>query len=176
MIQECPIQVISPKGFIAKTAVGDIHAEKVILATNGYTQGKGVFNWLSRRVFPVPSYIIATETLPPELIAELAPGRNMMVETRARYSYWRISPDGSRIILGGRASLQKIDLATAATRLKSNLNNIWPQLEPYKVSHVWRGNTGFNFNHCANVGVCKMVCTMPWVTVAVALYYRLIWE
>ena len=167
VIQNCPVNEINPiaksvsggvgssesTGFLAKTATEDIQADKVILATNGYTQGKGVFNWLSRRVFPIPSYIIATEPLPADLIAEMAPGRNMMVETRARHTYWRISPDGSRIILGGRASMQNIDLKTAATRLKRNLLQIWPQLEPYKISHVWKGNTGFTFNQSANIGV-----------------------
>lgn len=171
VIQQCPVQTIEPlaksgnidraatqqgttnSGFSAKTAGGDIQADKVIIATNGYTQGRGIFNWLSRRVFPVPSYLIATEPLTPELIDELAPGRRMMVETRARYSYWRVSPDGSRIIFGGRASLRNIDLNVAAARLKNTMLSIWPQLQPYQISHVWTGNTGFTFNHCANVGV-----------------------
>lgn len=155
VIQKCPIGIIEKmKGaYIAKWSGGDICADKVILATNGYTQGGGVLRWLSRRVFPVPSYLIATEPLPESLINELAPGRRMMVETRARHSYWRISPDGTRIIWGGRASIRQIDIHWAATRLRRTMTEIWPQLSGAKITHAWSGNTGFSFNHCPKVGV-----------------------
>ncbi|MEQ9386814.1 NAD(P)/FAD-dependent oxidoreductase, partial [Marinovum algicola] len=76
-------------GFVAYTPKGRIRAEKVLLATNGYTTPN--FRWHVARVFPLPSYLIATEELPANLIGHLAPGRRMMVETRARHSYFRIS-------------------------------------------------------------------------------------
>lgn len=155
VVQNCPIgDVIKTSGaYEASWNGGVIQADKVILATNGYTQGKGIFNWVSRRVFPVPSYLIATEQLPAEMINELAPAGRMMVETRARHSYWRISPDGTRVIWGGRASICQIDIHKAARRLRQTMTQIWPQLKDVKITHAWSGNTGFSFNHSPKVGV-----------------------
>lgn len=39
------------------------------------------------------------------LLLSLAPGKRMMVKTRACHSYFTISPDGTRIIFGGTASM-----------------------------------------------------------------------
>nr|MDJ0640924.1 FAD-dependent oxidoreductase [Paracoccaceae bacterium] len=108
--------------------------------------------WHHRRVFPLPSYLIATEPLSPDLIARLAPGRRMMVETRARHSYFRISPDGSRILFGGRAAMVNIGLAKAARRLRQTLGEIWPELRDVKLTHAWTGNTGYSFGHMPHVG------------------------
>ena len=136
--------------FIARTDGGDIRAAKVVLCTNGYTTG--AFRWHVARVFALPSYIIATQELPAEQIARLAPGRRMMVETRARHSYFRISPDGRRILFGGRASMAGVPIEEAARRQRETMCGIWPELENVRLSHVWTGNTGFSFGHMPHVG------------------------
>lgn len=134
----------------ATTTHGLISANKVVLATNGYTGAP--FPWIAARVFPVPSYLIATEQMSPNQIGELAPGGRMMVETRAFHSYFRPSPDGTRIIFGGRAALVEINLSKAAHRLHDKLSAIWPQLQDVTLSHVWTGNTGYTFGHMPHVG------------------------
>lgn len=148
----CPAMRITrvKSGHRVTTLRGVIEAEKIILATNGYTGAP--FPWHNARVFPVPSYLIATEPLAPDLIAELAPGRRMMVETRALHSYFRISPDGTRILFGGRAALVDIGLRKAARRLRATMSEIWPQLGEVRLSHAWTGNTGYTFRHMPHVG------------------------
>ncbi|NNE79922.1 MAG: FAD-binding oxidoreductase [Silicimonas sp.] len=133
-----------------RTPKGEVRADKVVLATNGYTTRP--FSWFMARVFPVPSFLIATEPLSPNLIGEIAPGCRMMVETRARRSYFRISPDGSRIIFGGRAALVDIAPARAARWLRDTMCQIWPTLEGTRLSHVWSGYTGFSFGQMPVVG------------------------
>ena len=149
----CPATAVERDGaaFMVKTPSGQVRADKVLLATNGYTHGP--FRWFQKRVFPLPSYLIATEELPPNLIGHIAPGRRMMVETRARHSYFRVSPDGKRILYGGRASMRDIPLKTAATRLHQTMCQVWPELNDVKVTHAWTGNTGYSFNHMPSVGV-----------------------
>lgn len=137
-------------GFLAQTAKGPVRAGKVVLATNGYTTA--AFRWHMARVFPLPSYIIATQELPANLLGHLAPGRRMMVETRARHSYFRLSPDGRRVLFGGRASMVHLDLGEAARRLRATMCEIWPELEDASLSHVWTGNTGYSFGHMPHVG------------------------
>jgi glycine/D-amino acid oxidase-like deaminating enzyme len=136
--------------FTAQTPKGRITADKVLLATNGYTTAP--FKWQTQRIFPLPSYIIATEELPANLIDHLAPGRRMMVETRARHSYFRLSPDGTRILFGGRASMVNIDLKTAGARQHATMCEVWPELRDIRLSHSWVGNTGYSFTHMPHVG------------------------
>lgn len=153
IVQRCPIDsVVHANGkHLATSRDGkQMRADKVILATNGYTSGK--FGWFTRRVFPLPSYLIATEPLSRNLVDYLAPGKRMMVETRARHSYFRVSPDGSRFIFGGRASMQSIPLERAAQRLKNTMCQVWPELSDVKLTHCWSGNTGYTFNHMPHVG------------------------
>jgi len=153
LIQRCPLEQVSKQHshYVALARNGkQIQADKVVMATNGYTQGK--FDWFARRVFPLPSYLIATEPLSNNLISSLAPGRRMMVETRARHSYFRISPDGSRIIFGGRASMTPIQPMLAANRLRQSLIQIWPELDRVKLTHCWSGFTGYSFTHMPQVG------------------------
>lgn len=137
--------------FSIATSYGPIKAGQVVLATNGYTPHW--LNWFSRRVFPLPSYIIATEPLPKDLLAQIAPAGRMMVETRARQSYFRISPDGTRVLYGGRAAIVDIPLKRAARQLRGFMAEVWPHLADVKLSHVWTGNTGYSFTHVPQVGV-----------------------
>ncbi|MFX0544995.1 NAD(P)/FAD-dependent oxidoreductase [Roseovarius sp. S1116L3] len=152
VIAHCPVTALERTGatFAATTPKGRIAAEKVLLATNGYTAKP--FKWHASRVFALPSYIIATEPLAANLIGHLAPGRRMMVETRARHSYFRISPDGTRILYGGRASMVNVAPDVAARRLRATMCEIWPELKGTKVSHSWSGNTGYSFTHMPHVG------------------------
>jgi glycine/D-amino acid oxidase-like deaminating enzyme len=152
VVQTCPVLGIerTPGGFQARTKGGPIRAEKVILATNGYTRKP--FRWLARRVFPLPSFIIATEPLDPARLHQLAPGNRMMVEARVKHSYYRISPDGTRIVFGGRAGMVPYGPDFAAKRLRATMLNVWPSLSDVKISHSWRGYTGFTFEQMPHVG------------------------
>ncbi len=133
-----------------RTDLGEIKPKKIILATNGYSSD--IFRWFQKRVFPLPSYLIATEKLPVDMIRKLAPGGRMMVETRARRSYYRASPDGKRILFGGRASMRDIPLEKAADRLHQTMTEIWPSMADVSATHVWTGNTGYAFGEMPAVG------------------------
>ena len=139
--------------FVVKTNKGIIKSDKIILATNGYT--KKPFSWLSKRVFPIPSFMIATEVLDKSLIKRIAPGRRMMVETGSKHCYYRISPDGLRILFGGRAGMIPLGPKLAAKRLKKFMVTIWPELHNVNITHSWQGNTGFSFEQIPHVGKHK---------------------
>ncbi len=154
VIQSWPVYDISQTsdGFTITSEAGHtIRASRVLVATNGYTSGK--LDWFKRRVYPFPSFLVATEPLSKAQLKKLAPGRRMMVETRAQHSYFRLSPDGTRIVFGGRASMRPIPLKTAARRLHRNMCSVWPEMQDIKLTHVWSGNTGFSFAQMPHVGV-----------------------
>lgn len=152
VVRDCPAEqaIRAGAGFAVGTGRGTVTAGKVLLATNGYT--RGAFGWLRRRVFPLPSFLVATEPLPPGLAARLAPGGRMMVETRARHCYYRLSPDGTRILFGGRAAMVPIAPEPAARRLHAMMTGIWPELAGVRLTHSWSGFTGYSFAHLPNVG------------------------
>lgn len=152
LVRDFPVSAIRREAgrFVAASGSSTVLADRIIVATNGYT--RGLSSWLRRRVFPLPSFIIATEPIPAETLSRLAPGRRMMVETRAQHSYFRISPDGGRIVFGGRAAMQPISPERAAKRLFETMTDIWPELKETRLTHSWSGFTGYSFSHMPAVG------------------------
>ena len=150
---QTPVQAINQygNGFTAITSKGDIQAKKVIITANGYLQGK--FSWLAKRVFPLPSFIAVTAPRPPEFWQQLFPRQRMVVETRAKHCYYRLTPDGTRLLLGARASLRPINLTLAAKRLHTCIADIFPSLSDLSIDYCWTGNTGYTFSHLPNIGV-----------------------
>jgi glycine/D-amino acid oxidase-like deaminating enzyme len=138
-------------GFRLQTARGDLRAEQVLVATNGYTGG--VTPDLRRRVIPVSSYIVATEELPLEVTAELSPRGRMFVDRNRLLSYFRLSPDRRRVVFGGRVSLREVDERSSAKVLHRRMCRIWPQLDGVRVTHSWKGNVAFTFDRLPHMGV-----------------------
>ena len=131
-------------GFTLATARGSIKVGACIVATNGYTDR--VSGWLRRRVIPIPSQIIATDTLDPDLMNRLMPRRRMVGDTRNLYNYYRPSPDGTRIIFGGRRGADTHDDMRKCMHLYHNLVEIFPDLEGVRLTHSWWGYTGYTFD------------------------------
>src|SRR3954454_20231235 len=129
-------------GFRVVTAAGSVQARQVLVCTNGYTDGAVPF--LRRRLVPVRSRIIATEELAPEVMARLMPKLMMMVENRQVGFYYRPSPDGKRILLGGRDSSRTGDPAPPKLFLRKGLVKLFPELENVRLSHSWFGNVAMN--------------------------------
>ncbi len=138
-------------GFALETARGPVRAAEVIIATNGYTGP--LTPGLQRRVVPVSSYIIATEELPLELTRRLSPNGRMFVDGRRLLSYFRLSPDGRRVLFGGRVSLADVDERQSAEGLYRRLLQVWPELAGRRVSHSWKGALAFTFDRLPHMGV-----------------------
>ena len=146
------VKKIYPKGS-QKLIIMDeneIVSKKVLLATNGYTTSN--FNYIRNRILPVPSFIISTEPLSKTEIENLAPGKHMMVEARSRACYFRISPDGTRLLFGGRAALHMINNKKASGILRNLMVDVFPVLQDIKITHCWSGWTGFTFSKLPHVG------------------------
>src|SRR3954470_14729890 len=129
-------------GFEVKTARGTVRSRDVIVGVNGYADASD--RWLRRRLVPVRSRIIATEPLSPNLMGELMPRRMMCGETRKLHYYYRPSPDGDRILFGGRDGTITGDPDWPSESLRRALVDIFPVLEQTKISHSWFGNVAMN--------------------------------
>ncbi|MDO6409493.1 NAD(P)/FAD-dependent oxidoreductase [Pantoea phytobeneficialis] len=133
------------------TERGTLRARQVIFLTNGYTDAQASPN-LAKRIVPVKSYQIATEPLPPELMAKLIPGGRMITDSRRDLIYTRPSPDGTRLLFGSRPGIMDCDDKTAAIRIRQRMLAIWPELAPYRISHAWSGYVGMTWDKTAYAG------------------------
>ena len=143
-------------GFRIATNRGELRADAVLVATNGYSRGadgQSAMPWLARRMIPVASYIIATEELPAETMDRLFPGRRMISDTKRVLNYFRPAPYGNRILWGGRARFGPNAPEAAAPRLHSFMTAVFPELSKVKITHAWTGNVAFTFDFLPHIGV-----------------------
>ena len=139
-------------GFAVATPRGTIAARDVIVATNGYTGS--VTPALRRRLVPVGSFMIATEPLAPAIMARLMPKGRILTDSKRMLYYFRPSPDGARILFGGRASFrQDNDLRVTGAMLHRFMVGVYPELVDLRVTHSWTGNVAFTFDRLPHAGV-----------------------
>jgi glycine/D-amino acid oxidase-like deaminating enzyme len=138
-------------GIALHTARGCVRAAHVLIATNGYTGA--LTPELRRRIVPVSSYIIATEALPRDLPTRLSPRGRTFVDANRLISYFRLSPDGRRMLFGGRLHLRDVDERTAAQGLYRRMVRVWPELAAFRVTHAWKGYVGFTFDRLPHMGM-----------------------
>jgi len=142
-------QSSSKPGFIVKTTTGFITSGHVIAATNGYTD-KGL-PWLRRRLIPIVSEMIATVEIGENMVKNLMPKSNMFGEALELGFYYRVSPDGKRILLGGRRLSRKPTISRG--RLKEGLSEILPQLKETPIENHWFGFVAFPFDQLPKLSV-----------------------
>ena len=137
-------------GWQVDTSRGEVAAGDVVIATNGYT---GTLTpALRRRIVPIASHIIATEELPPDLASSLIPKGRTLSDTRRVLCYYRMSPDGRRMVFGGRARFTQVEAAISAPILHRYMTARFPQLRGAKVTHAWTGNTAFTLDALPHMG------------------------
>jgi glycine/D-amino acid oxidase-like deaminating enzyme len=137
-------------GWNVETPRSSILAGDVIIATNGYTGG--ITPQFKRRLVPVGSYIIATEELSAGLAASLSPRNRAISDTRRVLTYYRLSPDGRRMIFGGRAKFGHTDPVETAPILYQFMTDRFPQLKSAKITHAWTGNVAFTLDELPHMG------------------------
>jgi len=142
-------------GFRIATDKGDMAADAVLVATNGYSlDPRGTASpWLARRLVPLNSYIIATEELPQETMDRLFPGRRMISDSKRVLNYFRPSPDGKRVLWGGRASFRKATPQQSAPTLHAAMVETFPELKDIRITHAWTGAVAFTFDGLPHIGV-----------------------
>jgi glycine/D-amino acid oxidase-like deaminating enzyme len=137
-------------GFTLATSRGSLRAREVVAATNGET-GR-ITPSLARRVVPVPSFLIATEPIGERRVRSLIPNGRMVVEMGPKHRFLRPSPDGARMIIGGRAAVHPIPLEQSGAWLLKELRSIFPSLADVGVTHAWTGNVAMTRSDLPGIG------------------------
>lgn len=153
VVERCPAVAVERQGagFLVTTPRGRVAARDVVVATNGYT-GR-LTPWLRRRVIPIGSYMIATEPMPPETMLTVIPRGRVVSDTRKVVYYYRLSPDGRRMLFGGRVSHAETDPRVSAPPLHAEMARLFPQLGRARISHSWMGFVAYTFDTLAHCGI-----------------------
>jgi glycine/D-amino acid oxidase-like deaminating enzyme len=142
---------VTAGGYSLDTARGPIRSREVVLATNAATD-RSPSRWLGRRILPVGSYIIATEPLERDVAASLIPRGRMCFDSRNFLSYWRLSPDGRRLLFGGRTSFAPTTVEQARDRLYALMTAVHPQLSGVAVDRAWGGEVALTYDRMPHLG------------------------
>jgi glycine/D-amino acid oxidase-like deaminating enzyme len=139
------------QGYELETSRGALRCAEVVVATNGTTDRRLV-PWLGRRVLPIGSYMIATEPLEAELTASVNPRGRMFFDTKNLLHYWRLSPDGARLLFGGRTSLAPTTVEESRDLLYAAMVELHPQLRGVRVDRAWGGQVALTADRFPHVG------------------------
>lgn len=128
----------------------EIHTDKILLGVNGYVGPETP--WLRKRSIPIQSYMIATEEMPFDLLEKLIPNNRSIVDTKRVLYYFRRSPDGKRILFGGRARFRNSTAEQGAEGLRAFMEHTFPETRGVALSHAWLGNVSFALDFCTHGG------------------------
>ncbi|AGF74104.1 oxidoreductase [Bartonella australis AUST/NH1] len=114
------------------TAKGDIAAENVLLATNGYNLGLQRF--VKKNIIPIRSYIGATAPLPKD--SSILPGGEAVDDSRFMVRYFRKSIDNC-LLFGGVESYDNRHPVNLDARIRQQIVEIYPHLRSINLTHSW---------------------------------------
>ena len=134
---------------VVKTADGEVRCKTLVLCGNAYL-GK-VVRPLTPRVMPVSTQIIATEPLAEDLAQELLPTDLCVEDVRYVLDYYRLSAD-NRLLFGGGTVYGGTDPSDIVTRLRPNMEKIFPQMKGVRIDHAWSGNFALSFSRVPQMG------------------------
>lgn len=137
-----PVAAIRRKGagYILGTPGGELRAQNVIVATNGYSS-EDIPGWLAGRYIPAQSTVLVTRPLTDaELEAQGWTSDQMAYDTRALLHYFRLMPD-RRFLFGMRGGLMSSPRAerAARARLRRDFDRMFPAWCAVAADHMWSG-------------------------------------
>ena len=119
-----------------KVAGGNVRAEKVILATNGYTGN--LFPNLRQTIIPLRSTHVATTALSDNVAKSVLPGNHGLSDTRQ--ALWAFRKDRfGRIVTTSAPVFTTGARARMAASTLRRLNIAFPQIERPEIEYVWEG-------------------------------------
>jgi glycine/D-amino acid oxidase-like deaminating enzyme len=132
------------------TGKGVLKAEQVAVATNAYTTD--VTPHFKRRIVPISSHIIVTEPLPAGMAQKILPTNRMINDTLRVRSYYRLTPDGTRVLFGGRGRFGEASVEENSALLHKFMVERMPDTAGVRISHAWSGKVGFTFDGTPHMG------------------------
>ena len=126
-----------------RTASGEVSADHLLLACNGYLGPLDPF--VAARVMPINNFIVATEPLDEALAKELIRENHAVADSKFVINYFRLSED-RRMLFGGGESYGYRFPKDIAAKARKPMTQIFPQLKDVRVDYAWGGTLGITMN------------------------------
>jgi glycine/D-amino acid oxidase-like deaminating enzyme len=134
-------QLSQGKGQWQVTTAGGakVSAERVVLCTNGYTDG--LWPQLGKSIINANSFQVATEPLPEAVRRSILPEGHVSSDARNLLLYYRIDHSG-RLLMGGRGTFNEPDPALPGdwSHLENVIAKLFPQAADIPVAYRWCGH------------------------------------
>ena len=130
------------------TAQGTVTADTVVVAGNAY---HSIEKKLRGIMFPVNSFIVATEPLPADVVDEINPRDVAVCDPNFVLEYFRLSAD-KRLLFGGRCNYFGSDPSIIERHLKPRMSKVYPQLAEVRIDYAWGGTIGVPLNRVPQLG------------------------
>ncbi len=130
------------------TAQGSVTADFVVLAGNAY---HFIEPRLRGYLLPVNSFIIATEPLSENQVANINPRDLAVCDPNYVLEYFRLSAE-KRFLFGGRFNYFRFEPATIRKFMTPKLQRIYPQLQDTRIDYAWGGTIGVTVNRVPQLG------------------------
>ena len=155
IFHDSPVTGIARSGasFAVTAPDGRVQAEKVLIATNGYSS-EDLPPWLAGRYMPTQSSIIVTRPMTQsELGAQGWTSGQASYDTRHLLHYFRLMPD-NRMLFGVRGGLMANagSEARAMARARADFDAMFPAWRGVETPHGWSGMVCIARNRMPFVG------------------------
>jgi glycine/D-amino acid oxidase-like deaminating enzyme len=130
--------------WLVATPTGTVTAEKIILATNGYTGD--LWPGLRRSIVPIYSAIVASEPVP----VAIMPSRFSLYEMGYVTVYYRKDRD-NRVLMGGRGVQRDISRPEELRYLIDYAIRLWPGMQGVRWTHAWNGQLAITPDHYPHI-------------------------
>ncbi len=140
------------------TSGGRVIAERVLFATNGYSDA--LVPGLRRSLLPVFSAIVASRTMPAALTAQILPDGQSLFEVGPVTTYYRVDAAG-RLVFGGRGRMRDAAGPAAFGGITRYAEQLWPELRTIGWEHGWNGRvalTADHYPHLHRIGKTGLAC------------------
>jgi len=131
-----------------QTPTGTVHAERLVLATNGYTDD--LWPALRRTLIPVYSAVVASEPLPDEVARAIFPLRASLYELGKITTYYRLDRQ-NRVLMGGRSRQGPVAGPDDLGFLRRYAERLWPQIRGVRWTHGWNGQLAITSDHYPHI-------------------------
>lgn len=131
-----------------RTPVGEVRADKVIVATNAYTGA--LVPKLARSLVRIINYQVSTHPLPPEERASVLPSDVSSSDTRRDLRPFRMDRAG-RLVTGATLALPIAMDRRIRPWIARRIAEVFPQISDRRLEYVWNGRIAMTPNRLPRV-------------------------
>jgi gamma-glutamylputrescine oxidase len=134
---------------VVRTATGDVQADHLILACNGYL-GR-LAPKLAPWQMPINNFLLATAPLSPERARRINRDNLAVVDSRFVVNYYHLTPD-RRLIFGGGENYSARFPRDLKSFVRRHMLAVYPDLADVPIDHAWGGTLAITLRRMPHFG------------------------